>query len=70
MAGLQYNFFPTDFFYPQPASMSKDGSGPQNLLLNTQKPELLIEDLTMMKSTNHAKKQLKTLKLSVINKQI
>ncbi|CAN0890539.1 hypothetical protein LINGRAHAP2_LOCUS16496 [Linum grandiflorum] len=22
MAGLQYNFFPTDFFYPRPASVA------------------------------------------------
>jgi hypothetical protein len=27
MAGLQYNFFPTDFFYPRPKSAASDVAG-------------------------------------------
>ncbi|PWA77048.1 hypothetical protein CTI12_AA079730 [Artemisia annua] len=72
MAGLQYNFFPTDFLYPQPTSKSRDVALPQAVSLNVQKPEGLLEDLTKMHmhSNNNAKKQIKTLKLSAINKQI
>ena len=70
MAGLQYNFFPTDFLYPQPTSKSRDVALPQAVSLNVQKPEGLLEDLTKMHSNNIAKKQIKALKLSAINKQI
>ncbi|KAK1428878.1 hypothetical protein QVD17_17718 [Tagetes erecta] len=70
MAGLQYNFFPTDFFYPQPTSTSTNTSYPQTLSFNTQKPEVVLEDLSKMKSSNGIKKQIKTLKLSTTNKQI
>ncbi|KAL8258606.1 hypothetical protein R6Q59_026559 [Mikania micrantha] len=69
MAGLQYNFFPTDFFYPQP-STSQDIAYPQTLSLNTQKaPEVVLEESVKMKSAHGIKKQIKTLKLSKINKQ-
>ncbi|KAC9819667.1 hypothetical protein E3N88_45215 [Mikania micrantha] len=65
MAGLQYNFFPTDFFYPQPASTSRDIAYPQTLSLNTQKPpEVVTEESVKMKSAHGIKKQIKTLKLS------
>ncbi|KAF5772108.1 hypothetical protein HanRHA438_Chr13g0583961 [Helianthus annuus] len=69
MAGLQYNFFPTDFLYPQSTSISRDITLPQTIPLNTQKPDVLLEDLTMRKSSNTVTKQIKTLKLSAVNKQ-
>ncbi|XAR69908.1 hypothetical protein NMG60_11001676 [Bertholletia excelsa] len=31
MAGLQYNFFPTDFFFPPQKSLAKDAAHPQVL---------------------------------------
>ncbi|OMO68254.1 hypothetical protein CCACVL1_20014 [Corchorus capsularis] len=38
MAGLQYNFFPTDFFYPRPAqSKPGDAASSTALSLQTQK---------------------------------
>lgn len=70
MAGLQYNFFPTDFLYPQPTSISKDTLYPKALSFNTQQHEVVQEDSTKMKSSNGIKKQIKTLKLSTTNKQI
>ncbi|KAA8518056.1 hypothetical protein F0562_015524 [Nyssa sinensis] len=37
MAGLQYNFFPTDFFFPPQQSVNKDGTRPQVLPVKTRK---------------------------------
>ncbi|KAI3788268.1 hypothetical protein L2E82_01028 [Cichorium intybus] len=65
MAGLQYNFFPTDFLYPQGTPISRDAIHPQTLPLNTQKTDISLEDSTKMMSANGIKKQIKTLKLSV-----
>ena len=42
MAGLQYNFFPTDFFYPRPKSVVLDAS-PKVILPLQQDP---IRDVT------------------------
>ncbi|KAG2687268.1 hypothetical protein I3843_09G043900 [Carya illinoinensis] len=38
MAGLQYNFFPTDFFYPRPQSVSSDAAHKVVLPLQQQGP--------------------------------
>ena len=38
MAGLQYNFFPTDFFYPRPQSAALDAAGKPVLLRLQQDP--------------------------------
>lgn len=38
MAGLQYNFFPTDFFYPRPPSVSTDAAQKVVLPLRQQGP--------------------------------
>ncbi|MFS7904079.1 hypothetical protein Hanom_Chr01g00031711 [Helianthus anomalus] len=70
MAGLQYNFFPTDFLYPQSASITRDATYPRTLSLNTPKPEAVVEDSTKKNSTISIKKQIKTLKLSTIKKQV
>ncbi|KAI8559119.1 hypothetical protein RHMOL_Rhmol04G0149300 [Rhododendron molle] len=37
MAGLQYKFFPTDFFFPRPQPPAGDGDGarPQLIPINT-----------------------------------
>uniref|UniRef100_A0A2P2QSN7 Uncharacterized protein n=1 Tax=Rhizophora mucronata TaxID=61149 RepID=A0A2P2QSN7_RHIMU len=37
MAGLQYNFFPTDFLYPRPQSSGVDATQKANLPLQVQK---------------------------------
>ncbi|KAL4607652.1 hypothetical protein ACB092_09G190600 [Castanea dentata] len=37
MAGLQYYFFPTDFFYPRPSSANGDNASKQVLQVQTQK---------------------------------
>ncbi|KAM3738840.1 hypothetical protein ACB098_09G161600 [Castanea mollissima] len=38
MAGLQYNFFPTDFFYPRPKSVAIDTTTPKAVLPLQQDP--------------------------------
>ncbi|KAK1428877.1 hypothetical protein QVD17_17717 [Tagetes erecta] len=63
MAGLQYNFFPTDFLYPQPAKTIADVSAPQVIVSNNKKPMVSRDELTMKKSSVNAKNQNKTLKL-------
>lgn len=35
MAGLQYKFFPTDFFFPRPQPHAGDGARPQLIPINT-----------------------------------
>ncbi|KAJ7976696.1 hypothetical protein O6P43_006445 [Quillaja saponaria] len=41
MAGLQYNFFPTDFFYPRPNTSSLDAAAQRAIFpLQTQKKEI------------------------------
>ncbi|KAJ7976693.1 hypothetical protein O6P43_006442 [Quillaja saponaria] len=41
MAGLQYNFFPTDFFYPRPKTSSLDAAAQKSIVpLQTQKKEI------------------------------
>ena len=37
MAGLQYYFFPTDFFYPRPSSANGDNANKPVLQVQTQK---------------------------------
>ncbi|KAK7838232.1 hypothetical protein CFP56_020125 [Quercus suber] len=37
MAGLQYYFFPTDFFYPRPSSANGDNASKPVLQVQTQK---------------------------------
>ncbi|KAF3950653.1 hypothetical protein CMV_023619 [Castanea mollissima] len=37
MAGLQYYFFPTDFFYPRPSSTNGDNASKPVLQVQTQK---------------------------------
>ncbi|CAN0890540.1 hypothetical protein LINGRAHAP2_LOCUS16497 [Linum grandiflorum] len=37
MAGLQYNFFPTDFFYPRPAAGAAEAGKKSSLPLQIQK---------------------------------
>ncbi|KAK2975505.1 hypothetical protein RJ640_027632 [Escallonia rubra] len=37
MAGLQYNFFPTDFYYPRPRGVNRENTGQQVLHVKTQK---------------------------------
>ena len=45
MAGLQYKFFPTDFFYPSQAQPTPVGSTPSAALsMQTQKSELVDDD--------------------------
>ncbi|XVE61070.1 hypothetical protein DITRI_Ditri06bG0010300 [Diplodiscus trichospermus] len=47
MAGLQYNFFPTDFFYPRPATQSApvvDSTPSVVALTTTQKREAVDDD--------------------------
>ncbi|XWS65374.1 hypothetical protein CRYUN_Cryun05aG0107200 [Craigia yunnanensis] len=45
MAGLQYNFFPTDFFYPRPSQPTPVGSTPSAALtIQTQKTEVADDD--------------------------
>lgn len=61
MAGLQLNFFPTDFLYPQPTQTITEVMVP--LVSYTRKPNVSLDDLTKMKSSVTVKKQLKTLKL-------
>ncbi|KAJ0809045.1 hypothetical protein HanPI659440_Chr01g0010271 [Helianthus annuus] len=39
MAGLQYNFFPTDFLYPQPTKKASDVTAPQVIVTNNKKPK-------------------------------
>ncbi|KAJ7976694.1 hypothetical protein O6P43_006443 [Quillaja saponaria] len=41
MAGLQYNFFPTDFFYPRPKMSTLDAAAQKAIVpLETQKKEI------------------------------
>lgn len=35
MAGLQYNFFPTDFFYPRTKPVASDSAGKEVVYLQT-----------------------------------
>lgn len=44
MAGLQYNFFPTDFFYP-PTSLNRVAAGPQ-VLPAVIKPVVDVDETT------------------------
>ncbi|KAG5242591.1 hypothetical protein OIU76_010492 [Salix suchowensis] len=48
MAGLQYNFFPTDFYYPRPQAVKVDTAIPTQkssaLPLQIQKREVAITD--------------------------
>ncbi|KAL8258607.1 hypothetical protein R6Q59_026560 [Mikania micrantha] len=77
MARLQYNFFPTDFLYPQPATKHTNVTTPQVIVSNSKNPKVSHDDLTIMKLSVTAKNQIKTLKLlapssndfSVIDKQ-
>nr|POE99857.1 hypothetical protein CFP56_35503 [Quercus suber] len=39
MAGLQYYFFPTDFFYPRPSSANGDNASKPVLQVQTQKAD-------------------------------
>ncbi|KAL4607637.1 hypothetical protein ACB092_09G189800 [Castanea dentata] len=39
MAGLQYYFFPTDFFYPRPSSTNGDNTSNAVLHVQTQKAD-------------------------------
>lgn len=64
MAGLQYNFFPTDFLYPQPTKTTiTDVTTPQVIVPNNKKPKVSRDELTMKKSSISVKNQNKTLKL-------
>ncbi|EOY09088.1 hypothetical protein QQP08_016027 [Theobroma cacao] len=40
MAGLQYNFFPTDFYYPRPQSVPADAGRVAAVTIQTQKKEV------------------------------
>ena len=44
MAGLQYNFFPTDFFFPAQKTVSGDNISQQNLLIKTRKSDESLDD--------------------------
>ncbi|KAK4377969.1 hypothetical protein RND71_004265 [Anisodus tanguticus] len=45
MAGLQYKFFPTDFFFPVQKTVSGDNISKQNILIKTRNSdESLIDD--------------------------
>ncbi|KAK9056429.1 hypothetical protein SSX86_023790 [Deinandra increscens subsp. villosa] len=63
MAGLQYNFFPTDFLYPKPTKKIADVTTPQVIATNNQRPKVSGDDLTIMKSSVPVKNQIRTLKL-------
>lgn len=56
MAGLQYNFFPTDFFFPRQQTVTREGSNLQqnNLLVNTRTTED-SEDAKQLKSNGNSK---------------
>ncbi|KAL4587458.1 hypothetical protein LXL04_000329 [Taraxacum kok-saghyz] len=60
MAGLQYNFFPTDFLYPQPTKKITDATIPQVFAFNSKKSKVSFEDLNKMKSSIGAKNLIKT----------
>ncbi|KAI3526042.1 hypothetical protein L1887_05201 [Cichorium endivia] len=63
MAGLQYNFFPTDFLYPQPPKKIADVTVPQVFTLNSKKQKVSIDDLNKMKSSIGAKNRIKAIEL-------
>ncbi|OIS96258.1 hypothetical protein A4A49_26677 [Nicotiana attenuata] len=44
MAGLQYNFFPTDFFFPAQKTVNGDNISQQNLLIKTRKSDESLDD--------------------------
>ncbi|XVE95847.1 hypothetical protein REPUB_Repub02eG0169300 [Reevesia pubescens] len=51
MAGLQYNFFPTDFYYPRPQSVPANvAARVAGVTVQTQKKEVSSDDLEWPKS--------------------
>ena len=62
MAGLQYNFFPTDFFYPRPKSVVLDAS-PKVILPLQQDP---IRDVTKNFEGSKALVQKKPVKVQAL----
>ncbi|XWS65372.1 hypothetical protein CRYUN_Cryun05aG0107000 [Craigia yunnanensis] len=51
MAGLQYNFFPTDFYYPRPQSVPFNDAGRvAAVTIQTQKKEVSDDDLEWPRS--------------------
>ncbi|XAR69906.1 hypothetical protein NMG60_11001673 [Bertholletia excelsa] len=57
MAGLQYNFFPTDFFFPPQQSLAKDAAQPQVLPIKTENQEA-PKSLILRESDNRRLKAL------------
>ncbi|KAH0723592.1 hypothetical protein KY285_006135 [Solanum tuberosum] len=65
MAGLQYKFFPTDFFFPIQKTVSGDNISKQNLLIKIRNnDESLIEDSQGKIVINNNKKNLKAISSS------
>ncbi|KAM3288623.1 hypothetical protein P3S67_022053 [Capsicum chacoense] len=67
MAGLQYKFFPTDFFFPIQKTVNGDNLSKQNLLIKTRNSdESLIIDESQGKIVikNNSNKSLKAISSS------
>lgn len=67
MAGLQYKFFPTDFFFPIQKTVSGDNLSKQSLLIKIRNnDESLIDDSQgkIVINTNKKKKNLKAISSS------
>uniref|UniRef100_A0A3Q7IKE3 Uncharacterized protein n=1 Tax=Solanum lycopersicum TaxID=4081 RepID=A0A3Q7IKE3_SOLLC len=65
MAGLQYKFFPTDFFFPIQKTVSGENTSKQNLLIKIRNnDESLIEESKGKIVINNNKKNLKAISSS------
>ncbi|KAM6568194.1 hypothetical protein CsatB_016179 [Cannabis sativa] len=69
MAGLQYNFFPTDFFYPRPASTSTATAEPlPTSVVQIRRPDVITTDDINIPSTADGRHHLSLQQLKRINK--
>ncbi|GAA0154565.1 hypothetical protein LIER_12510 [Lithospermum erythrorhizon] len=59
MAGLQYNFFPTDFFFPRQQTISRDTNGVQQVPLIKSRNSEDVDDMSTQIRTNSGTKTLK-----------